>query len=161
MTAYTRWHHDKLGHMVTEPDGEYVSHADHMREMADIQAKLEAAQTWAGKEYDGRALAVKVLIHLMELLGVENSTEGIILAVKDLQTRLTQLQGELTQAQGRVGELEQVSQVPNKYDVSMTYRQHEKKWLVRYISWGPDQKMFTGEAENLIEAVNAARQQIV
>lgn len=65
---------------------------------------------------------------------------------------------QLAQAQARVGAIDEV---PSKYDVSITYRQHEKKWLVRYISWGQDQKMFVGESENLMEAVDVAKQQAV
>ena len=55
---------------------------------------------------------------------------------------------------------EAVADVPAKYDCSMTYRQNDKLWTVRYISWGQDQKMFTGESPVLEEAIHAAREQM-
>jgi len=42
--------------------------------------------------------------------------------------------------------------ITEKHDVSITYRQAEKVWLVRFISWGPDQTMFMGTDENLMTA---------
>lgn len=48
--------------------------------------------------------------------------------------------------------------ITEKHDVSITYRQSDKRWLVRFISWGPEQTMFTGEDANLMTAALKAHE---
>ena len=71
-------------------------------------------------------------------------------AIIDLKATIAQL------------ELEREVKVPKGYDVSMTYRQHEGQWIVRFIKWGTgkDMKMFTGESPVLEEAIHAASGQM-